>query len=206
MRVIVGLGNPGARYRGTRHNAGFELVDGIADGTFIDDADIEIQSRNVRHRAGRTELFRQSSGPYLKLGGTLHGTRFLLVKPTTFMNESGRAVAHILRKGVARGPEELLVVVDDVNLDLGRVRIRAKGTSGGQKGLANIIERIGTEEFARLRIGVGPRPDGDELTKYVLGRLSPSERDVFDPSLCAAADGVAGWIEEGVDRARQAMA
>ncbi len=207
MRTVVGLGNPGARYRNTRHNAGFVLVDGIADGSLILRAALTCAKpmKSLGRLFGKKDSFLRSSGPYVSLEGELDGTAFLLVKPTTFMNDSGRCIAHLTRKGVIRDIDELLVIVDDVNIDLGTLRFREKGSSGGQKGLQSIMESLGTTEFARLRIGVGPKPEGRDLRDFVLGGFTPKERKLFEDTVSRAADVVEGWIENGARGAQDTV-
>lgn len=198
MLVVVGLGNPGAAYRNTRHNAGFMVVDGIAEGKYLPDASFSRKgSRSLGRLFSNKVMFNKTSGPYVSLEGALSNTRFLLVKPTTYMNESGRALADIVRRGIVKEIDELLIVLDDIHLDVGRLRFREKGSSGGQKGLKNIIDILGTDEISRLRIGVGPRPDGD-LKEYVLGSFKPDERICFNDALENAARLVGSWIENGV--------
>ncbi len=149
--MIVGLGNPGVSYKNTRHNVGFTLLDGIADGEYLPAAEIERSgSSSVRKLFKSRTPFGKASGPYVSTEGSYFGERFLLVKPTTYMNASGRAVTPLVRKGKIRDEGDLLVVVDDVNIPLGSLRLREKGSAGGQKGLKSIIESLGTDVFARF--------------------------------------------------------
>jgi PTH1 family peptidyl-tRNA hydrolase len=127
------------------------------------------------------------------------------VKPLTFMNESGRAVTSLRTRGVIRELSELLVVSDDVDLELGSVRFRERGSAGGHNGLASIIDALGTGEFARLRIGVGPRPAGAEMVEYVLAEFGPGERDLLEPALVSGARAVAAWVDGGVEEARREL-
>jgi len=205
--AVVGLGNPGAAYRNSRHNAGYMLVDGIAEGVLIPKASFGRGKplKALGRLFGKRDRFTKSSGPYAGLEGEYEGRRFLLVKPTTFMNDSGRCLAHLARKGIVRGPDELLVVVDDVNIDLGTIRLREKGSSGGQKGLASIIDALGTEDFARLRIGIGPKPEDGDLRDFVLASFTPKERDIFDGTLVKAAAVVEGWLGEGFEGAQRTL-
>jgi len=182
------------------------FLDGLVSGELCPGMTFDTAGMKVLRRRSRdSEPFVSSSGPLLKAEGVYGGKKFVLVKPATFMNESGIAVEYLVRKGIVRDAEDLLVVVDDVNLDIGRVRFRSKGSSGGQKGLQNIIDRLGTNEFSRLRIGVGPRPDGSELTDYVLATFSPDEKHFFGRALRTAANCVAGWIEGDVEKAQAAL-
>jgi peptidyl-tRNA hydrolase, PTH1 family len=175
VKVIVGLGNPGADYAGTRHNIGFELIDALAGaaGTTV---------TNRRDRALTARI-------------TLSGETVLLVKPQTYMNLSGESVAAILHKE-ALPLEALLVLCDDIHLPVGRLRIRARGSSGGQNGLKNIAARLESEEWARLRLGVGEPPPGRQID-WVLSRFAPGDRKLMDELLIAAQGVVEVWAKEG---------
>jgi len=202
LLVVVGLGNPGPEYRNTRHNVGFMLVDGIADGTFMPGAVVRKKRRGLGRLLGPGDPFEKSSGPYVGVEGEIGGRRFLLAKPTTYMNESGRAVLHMVCRGVVEDMSEMLVVLDDVNLPLGRIRLRERGSSGGQKGLQNIIDRLGTDEFNRLRIGIGPAPDGCDLKDFVLSSPPPREMEVLEKSLRTASTVVEAWLTGGFEEAQ----
>jgi peptidyl-tRNA hydrolase, PTH1 family len=179
MKMIVGLGNPGKEYAGTRHNVGFALIDALASAHRI-----PVDQRLARARVGR---------------GTIAGERVLLAKPQTFMNLSGEAVAALVRReGVSL--ENLLVVVDDVHLPPGRLRLRARGSSGGHNGLKSIAGALATQEWARLRLGVGEAPPGNQID-WVLSRFSPAERKVIDEMLIAALGAVEVWLTEGIEAA-----
>ncbi|MFH1277352.1 MAG: aminoacyl-tRNA hydrolase [Candidatus Eisenbacteria bacterium] len=179
MLAVVGLGNPGGEYEGTRHNVGFRVVDMLAGGR----GPFEERPR------------------YLCLGSRIAGKRALLVKPTTYMNRSGGAVADLLDdRGL--GLADLLVVSDDVNLPLGRIRIRAKGSDGGQKGLASVIGEVGTEDFARIRLGVGPAPAGTaDLADFVLRRFAADETPAVERMIDEAVSCVRMWAAVGVEGA-----
>ena len=206
MLTVVGLGNPGAAYRNSRHNAGFMVVDGIAEGNFLADASIHRSGNRVLRRVfGTKSKFTKSRGSYVSVEGEVGGKCFLLVKPTTFMNESGKALSSIVRKGIVKNLTELLVVVDDINLDLGKIRLRDKGTAGGQNGLQSIIDHLGTNEFARLRVGIGPRPNGEDMKKYVLGSFSPGEKEILERPLSFASMVVGGWIAGGFVNAQNVI-
>lgn len=198
MRAVVGLGNPGEAYRNTRHNAGFMVLDGMAQGKYGGDA----RYRSASGRGKHAGPFVKASGLYLSLEGELSGISFLLVKPTTFMNESGRAVTSLLTRGIVKDTSELLVVVDDVDLDVGRIRVREKGSAGSHNGLKSIVGALGSGDFNRVRVGVGPRPDGSEMVNYVLGTFQPDEYESFLDSLALAAQCVEAWIAGGMERAR----
>ena len=183
MRLIVGLGNPGTRYRGTRHNVGAELIAFLCER-----AGIALRNRwRLKARTAR-----------LPIGGRL----VTVAVPRTYMNLSGRAVAALLR-WYGCSPADILVVSDDVHLPPGRIRIRRKGGPGGHKGLASIIEALGGEDFARLRIGVG-EGRGDRVG-HVLGRFSPAERKAVDAALDQAARAVEMIVEKGIDEAMNAF-
>ena len=178
MKVVVGLGNPGSRYHGTRHNVGYAVIDLLAEGA----RDIRFQSRFQAQVAEFTE-----------------GTgKLLLVKPETFMNLSGRCVRQFM-DFYQLPPEALLVVCDDINLPLGKIRVRARGTHGGHNGLRDVQNHLGTTEYARLRIGVGA-PEEEDAVDYVLGRFRPGERDVIDDALREAAQVVAVWVRDGIEK------
>lgn len=184
MKIVVGLGNPGLQYRRTRHNIGFEVLAKLSD----------------RYDGGKPRQKFDAELVEVNIGGE----KTLLLAPATYMNESGRAV----RQAAAfydESPENLLVVCDDMNLDTGRLRLRASGSAGGQKGLANIIQHLGTEEFARLRVGIGRPPGKMDASNYVLGKFTANEREEVDPAVERCADGVELWIREGVAAAMNAV-
>jgi peptidyl-tRNA hydrolase, PTH1 family len=175
-KLVVGLGNPGSKYEGTRHNIGFEVIDRLAEGG----AGVRF-SRKFDGLIAETEIdFRRVS----------------LLKPETFMNLSGRAVAQALRFYKLE-LADLLVVCDDLSLPLGKLRIRGGGSDGGQKGLRDIAAHLGTEDFARLRIGIGERGPVD-ASDYVLSRFRSAERPVIDDTLILAAQAVAVWTTQGL--------
>ena len=178
MKVVVGLGNPGARYQRTRHNVGFDVVDSLAAGP----------------HAGRFQSrFQAQVAEVLE-----DGEKLLLVKPETFMNLSGRSVRQVMDFFQA-APTDLLVVCDDISLPLGKLRIRAKGTHGGHNGLRDIQNHLGGVEYARLRIGVdAPR---DDAIGHVLGRFRPAERATIDDAVALAAQAVVFWARQGVEAA-----
>lgn len=180
MRLIVGLGNPGRRYRGTRHNIGWDVLDRLARGHGI-----AIDTEDGYADVGR---------------GIIGGRRVLLARPQTYVNASGAAVAD-LRRHHRVAPEHLLVIVDDLDLALGAVRVREKGSHGGHNGLRSIIEELGTSDFPRLRIGIGRPPEGVDPAEFVLERPSPAERAALDDAVARAAEGVELWIREGVQAA-----
>jgi peptidyl-tRNA hydrolase, PTH1 family len=177
MKLIVGLGNPGKKYEKTRHNVGFEVLNVVAQ----------------RNAAESTK--EKFSG--LVAGATIAGQQVLLVWPQTLMNRSGQSV--LAAVGFYQVPlEDVLIVCDDFNLPLGKLRFRGQGSAGGQKGLDDIIRRLGSEEFARLRIGIGPVPDHWEGADFVLGRFTPTERPTIEERILDAAEGVECWVAEGI--------
>jgi PTH1 family peptidyl-tRNA hydrolase len=178
MKVVVGLGNPGLRYRSTRHNVGFEVLACLAR----------------RY---------ESAAPRVKFEAEVVETRIaeektLLVAPQTYMNASGRSVRRLI--DFYQLPlEDLLVVCDDMNLDVGRLRWRRSGSSGGQKGLEDIINRLGTQDFARLRIGIGRAPDRIDPADYVLSRFRSEDVEPIEQAIQLAGDGVEMWLGQGLD-------
>ena len=179
FKLVVGLGNPGSKYEGTRHNIGFEIIDRLASG-----GSGSKFSRKFEGQLAETEIdFR----------------RILLLKPETFMNLSGRSVVPALRFYKLEAAD-LLVLCDDLNLPLGKLRIRKGGSDGGQKGLRDISAHLGTEDYARLRVGIGDRGPID-ASDFVLSRFRPAERPVIDDALIVATQAVAVWVSQGVDTA-----
>ena len=176
MRVVVGLGNPGRQYHGTRHNVGFAVIDGLASGP----------------SAGRFQSRFQAQVAELMEGEQ----KILLVKPETFMNLSGQSVRQVIDFYQVE-LADLLVVCDDINLPLGQLRFRSKGSHGGHNGLRDIQNHVGTTEYSRLRIGVGA--GGEDLVDHVLGRFRPSERPVIEDALSLAIQAVSLWTNQGVD-------
>lgn len=181
MYVIAGLGNPGSKYEKTRHNAGFQVIDRLAEKYHID-------MKMKRHRA-------------VCGTGLIEGVRVLLVKPQTFMNLSGESIQEAVRFSGADPQSGFLVIYDDVSLPPGQLRIRKKGSAGGHNGMKNIILHLGTQEFARVRVGVGEKPAGYDLADYVLGHFSKEEEKQMEEAFERAADAVAVILKEGTDRA-----
>jgi len=179
VKMIVGLGNPGDEYRHTRHNIGFRLVDALAKSLGI-----EVRKRRFGARFGM---------------GELGDNRLILLKPWRFMNRSGEAVATAV--GFYKlGLDDLLVVTDDMSLPAGRIRIRARGSAGGHNGLADIIEKLGTNQFGRLRIGIGDCGSTD-AADYVLSRPGPAEAKLLKEAVSRACKAVLCWAEHGIDEA-----
>jgi PTH1 family peptidyl-tRNA hydrolase len=184
VKVVAGLGNPGERHRLTRHNVGFRVVDLLADRWGLTG-----QGR-VRDGAARLEV--QLTDPE---------ERVLLVKPLKYMNLSGGPVRAALRRSGADPVEDLLVVTDDVDLPLGRLRLRRDGSAGGHNGLRDIIASLGSNEFNRLRVGIG-RPGTSRVTvNHVLATFKPAERELAAESIAIAADAVEAWLRGGIESA-----
>jgi len=177
--LIVGLGNPGKRYEHTRHNVGFEVIDLLADRWRI-----AVDKRTDHGLVGVGRLDRHA---------------VVLLKPTTYMNRSGQAVVEVM-DFYKLPPGQVLVIYDDMAMPLGRLRIRAKGSAGGHKGMIDIITRLGTEEFPRLRIGVD-QPGGTDAVDYVLSRFPAEQRPVVEAALTRAADAVEAVLNDGLEQA-----
>jgi peptidyl-tRNA hydrolase, PTH1 family len=177
MKVVVGLGNPGRKYAGTRHNVGYAVVDALAAGPGV-------------------SAFR--SGFQAQVAEAVEaGTRVLLVKPETFMNLSGHTVRQVVDFYKLDPAVDLLVVCDDANLPLGKLRVRAKGTHGGHNGLRNIQEHLGTTAYPRLRVGVGAARE--EMVDHVLGTFRPGERAAVEDAVLRAVQAVLVWVRDGVE-------
>jgi PTH1 family peptidyl-tRNA hydrolase len=176
MKIIVGLGNPGSRYDGTRHNVGFAVIDSLA-------ASPHVGRFQARFQAQVAEVLEGSE-------------KVLLVKPETFMNLSGRCVRQVVDFYQVPLPD-LLVICDDINLPLGKLRVRKKGTHGGHNGLRDIQNHLGTTEYARLRIGVDA--PGEDAIDHVLGRFRPGERAVIEDAVAVAAQAAGVWVRQGID-------
>lgn len=180
MKCVVGLGNPGSKYVGTRHNIGWEVT---------------------------AELSRRGGTPGGKMRFdamvrevVLEGASVIVLEPQTFMNLSGRSVGQIA-KFYKMLPADFLVVCDDLNLPLGKLRIRASGSAGGQKGLADILQVLGTDAVPRLRLGVGRPPGTMDAAAYVLAQFRKDERVEVDLAVATAADAVSDWLVRGIDSA-----
>ena len=174
---MVGLGNPGSKYEGTRHNIGFEVVDRLARG------------------GSGASFGRKFDGQVAEV--EIEFRRVLLLKPETFMNLSGRSVRQAVQFYKLDPAADLLVVCDDLSLPLGKLRLRPGGSDGGQKGLRDIIAQLGAEQFARLRIGIGDRGPID-ASDFVLSRFRAAERPIIDDALIAATQAVAVWVAQGL--------
>lgn len=178
MKLIVGLGNPGRRYRNTRHNVGWEVVDRLARRIGV----------AVNEEDGWSLLGR----------ATIGRKRLLLAKPQTYVNLSGTAVQDLKRRHRVK-PAEILIVLDDLDLPVGRIRLRPSGSHGGHNGLRSILDALGTDEVARLRIGIGRPPAGVDPAEYVLTRFSPAEETMMEGGLDRAVEAVEVAVREGMD-------
>lgn len=180
MQLVVGLGNPGRRYHNTRHNVGWEAVDRLARRLGI----------AVTEEDGWALLGR----------ATIGRKRLLLAKPQTYVNLSGTAVQDLKRRHRIK-PSEILIVLDDLDLPLGRLRLRPRGSHGGHNGLRSVLEALGTDEVARLRIGIGRPPQRTDPAAHVLTPFARAEREVLDAVLDRAADAIEVSVREGLEAA-----
>ncbi len=182
MYLIVGLGNPGSEYEGTRHNVGFLLIDKLAA-----DAGVTVKRRECHSLVG---------------SGAIEGRRSKLVKPQTFMNLSGEAVACLIAKDeLAEAGKSLIVVSDDLALPFGTIRLRARGSAGGHNGLKSIIAALGTNEFIRLRIGIQPEHPVSDARKFVLDEFAAVERRALKEILERSAEAVRSVLRDGIAKA-----
>jgi PTH1 family peptidyl-tRNA hydrolase len=178
MKLIVGLGNPGSKYAGTRHNVGYQVVGELA------------------RRYGKSTPRARFQGEVVE--ARVEAESCLLLAPLTYMNHSGRSVLEA-RDFYKLDHASLLVVCDDFNLPLGKLRVRTKGSAGGQKGLEDVIQRLGTEELPRLRIGIGPVPPHWDPANFVLGRFGSDDEPIIQPAIQSAADAVVVWVRDGIE-------
>ncbi len=160
MFIIIGLGNPTKQYNGTRHNVGFDVIDMLGDKY-----NINVDGRKNKAFVGK---------------GFIEGQKVLLVKPQTYMNLSGESVRGLVDFYKVDETSEILVIYDDVSLDVGQLRIRKKGSAGGHNGIKSIIQHLGTQEFLRIKVGVGEKPKGYDLADYVLGHFNKTEKEQMD--------------------------
>ncbi len=178
MTLIIGLGNPEKEYKGTRHNVGFEAINKLAY-----DENIEINKAKFRSHIGE---------------GVISGKKVLLMKPQTYMNLSGEAVLDALSFYKLK-PENIIVIYDDTSIPLGQIRIRKKGSSAGHNGMKNIIYLLNTDEFLRIRIGIGEKPSGFSLSNYVLSHFSKAEFETVVEGITKATDAALEIILNGTD-------
>ena len=179
MFLIAGLGNPGRQYEKTRHNMGFDTIDELIE----------------RHRIPQGGIAHKAM--YGK--GMIAGEKVLAVKPLTYMNLSGEAIREYGNYYKMDPETELIVIYDDIDLEPGQIRIRKKGSAGGHNGIKSIIAQIGTQNFYRIKVGVGAKPKGWDLADYVLGRFSSEERELVDKAICDAADAVEMILKDGIE-------
>ena len=185
MKLVVGLGNPGPEYRGTRHNVGFLVVDELTKRWRVSDE--------------WREKFEA-----LQIKTTIGDEPVIVAKPLTFMNLSGQAVAELA--GFYKiDPPDVFVVTDDVALPLGRLRARREGGAGGHNGLKSVIQHLGTQAFPRMRVGVGRGDDRRDLSDHVLGRFEAGEREIVSAAVLRAADATEMFLREGIERAMGAF-
>lgn len=181
MKIIIGLGNPGRKYNGTRHNVGYRVVEELAR----------------RHGVQKEESRFDAILGHLNLGLE----KVIVAKPLTYMNLSGRAVQP-LAKWYKIDLADLIVVCDDMDLEPGIVRLRPRGGTGGHRGLASINESLGGQEFARLRLGIGhPDRENQEVTNWVLGKFSPTEEELLNAAVHKAVDALEVWVKDGIAQA-----
>ncbi len=180
MYLIAGLGNPGAEYENTRHNAGFMAVSELAR-----QLDIEIDKRRFLGYTG---------------SGFIGDEKVILLKPQTYMNASGQSI-RMAADYYQLEPDHIVAVYDDIDLNLGNIRVRAKGSAGGHNGMKSIIACLGTQNFPRVRIGTGEKPSQISLIDYVLGHFSSAEEEIISRAACLAAEAVQVLITDGTDEA-----
>lgn len=177
MKIIAGLGNPGAKYQGTRHNVGFSVIYQLSD------------KYNIKVNTGRHKAL---------IGkGIIEGEKVILAMPQTYMNLSGEALKQ-LADYYKCDSDDIIVIYDDISLDVGKLRIRGKGSAGGHNGIKSIISCLGTDAFPRIKVGVGEKPPGMDLADYVLGRFSREEAPVIREAMDRASQAVAAIIGEGI--------
>lgn len=184
MYIIAGLGNPTSKYEHTRHNVGFEVIDRLAE-----EYHISVDTKKHRALIGK---------------GMIGAEKVILVKPQTFMNLSGESIREVLEYYKAE-PEDLIVIYDDISLVPGQIRVRGKGSAGGHNGVKNIILQLATQEFPRIRVGVGEKPARMDLADYVLGHFNKEDREAVDEAEQDAAKAAACILEHGVEAAMNAF-
>lgn len=181
MYIIAGLGNPGKKYEGTRHNIGFQVIDALADKYHI-----KVLESKFKGLVGK---------------GMMNGEKVLLLKPLTYMNLSGECIGEAVNFFKIDETSELIVIADDISLDVGQIRMRKKGSAGGHNGLKNIIAHLGHEEFIRMKIGVGDKPAGYDLADYVLGHFNEEEKKILEESKKRAVLAVETIMSDGIEKA-----
>lgn len=181
MFLIVGLGNPGKQYENTRHNVGFDVIDALAEKY-----NISVTEKKHKALCGK---------------GTIEGIKVVLAKPQTYMNLSGESVAELLNYYKLDPEEDMLVAFDDISLAPGNIRIRAKGSAGGHNGIKNIIAMTGTQNFMRIKVGVGEKPKGWDLADYVLGHFDQNDREILNDAINDAMSAAYLMASGNIDKA-----
>ena len=181
MYLIVGLGNPGRQYEATRHNMGFDVIDKLVEEYQVPQAGVKFNAMYGKGRIG--------------------GQPVILMKPLSYMNLSGGPIREMANYFKINPETEMIVIYDDIDLEPGQLRIRKKGSAGGHNGIKDIIRRLGTEKFIRIRVGVGAKPKDWDLADFVLGHFSDSDRKLVDEGINDAAEAVEMILSEGVDAA-----
>ncbi len=181
MYLIVGLGNPGKKYEGTRHNMGFDVIDYLIEKHSVPQGGVKFNAMYGK--------------------GLIAGERVVLMKPLSFMNLSGGPVRDMLNYFKLDPETEMIIIYDDIDLDPGQLRIRVKGSAGGHNGIKDIIRQLGTDKFLRIKVGVGAKPKDWDLADHVLGRFVDSERKLVDEAIKKAGDAVEKILSEGADAA-----
>lgn len=181
MFIIVGLGNPGPEYEGTRHNAGFAVLDRLAEKY-----NIGIDTRKHQALIGK---------------GIISGEKVILAKPQTYMNLSGESVGSLVDYYKVDETQEVLVIYDDISLDVGQIRVRAKGSAGGHNGIKNIIAHLGGQKFARIKVGVGEKPAKWDLADYVLGHFPAEEKEQMEKGYELACEAAAEILSGNIEAA-----
>ena len=194
MKLIVGLGNPGKQYVGTRHNIGWEVVDALAARLGWTSSPAEFD------RLARTNFDGLTMSGTVSLHSTGGTEKLLLLKPATYMNLSGKSVQPAMAFYQV-GPQDVMVVVDELALPCGKIRIRKGGSSGGHNGLKDIERALGTSEYPRLRVGIDPPPDRVPGRDYVLGKFAEEQRQQIDPAIGRATSALVTWVDKGINAA-----
>lgn len=181
MYLIVGLGNPGRKYEGTRHNMGFDVIDYLIEKYNIPQGGVKFNAMYGK--------------------GIIGGQRVILAKPLSFMNLSGGPVGDLVNYFKVDPETELIVIYDDIDLEPGQLRIRVKGSAGGHNGIKDIIKRLGTDKFLRIKVGVGAKPKDWDLADHVLGHFTQDDRKIVDEAIKKAGDAVDKMISQGTEAA-----
>ena len=181
MFLIVGLGNPGKEYEHTRHNAGFDVIDALAEKY-----NISVTEKKHKALCGK---------------GVIEGVKVILAKPQTFMNLSGESVSELIQYYKLDPEEEMIVIFDDISLAPGNIRIRKKGSAGGHNGIKNIIAQTGTQNFMRIKVGVGEKPKGWDLADHVLGHFSKEDRAKLEDAITDAMGAAVLMLQDETDQA-----